>query len=215
MEPETGSSETLCQEIRAQSERDAEAVLEQARKESARLSEEAGKRADRVREEIMEKAGAQAKAVRKKILSGVHLEIKKQRMAVQEDAIKEVTASLRKKLLDFRAGDDYGDFLEKMIIEGAASLNGGRLIIIPGDRERELLTESRLKRIADSLKERYKTIALSLSEDSLAEAGVEMTTEDRRIRFDNRFSTRLQRMDHHIRLQVNTFLENVSGDKKQ
>ncbi|MBN2414753.1 hypothetical protein JXO52_02875 [bacterium] len=211
MEPDAPPAEKLCDEIRDQSQKDADAVLEQARKESARLIEEARKRAGAARAEVLEKAAAQAEAARKRILSGVHLEIKKRRMAAQETVITDTVEHLRKKLLDFRKSDEYGDFLDGMIAEGAASLNGGRLLITAGDRERTLLSGQRLKRITAGLKKQYADIELSLADDALTEAGVVMVTADGRMRFDNRFSTRLQRMDHSIRLQVSRFLEEAAG----
>jgi V/A-type H+-transporting ATPase subunit E len=204
--PDT-SSDILQQEIREQSQKEAESILEQAEKDARSILDKAGREAESIYSEIIKKAKEQAEGIRKRILSGVHLEIKNQQLRNRETIISELFQKLKDKFDLVRESKAYGDILEKFITEGVYALQETDFRIVPGKLEQKWLTPEFLHQIEkDGSSALGRPVKLHLSPETISEAGVIIESGDGRVRFDNRFSARMQRMQGTMRQFINKHL---------
>ena len=201
MEDPIASSEELRKEIQEQSQTEAEAILRQAEKEARKIMENAQAEAEKVRSNILKKAEMQAEAVRRRIFSSVHLEIKRKILEDREALLSRLFQKVEDKLNTFRTHRDYVAFLKKLLMEGVLALDAEALRILAGEIEKKLLTRKVLSEIEKELaSKKGKTVTLSLSDETLTEGGVVLVSSDGRTKFDNRFSTRMERMKDEMRL---------------
>jgi len=196
------SSEVLCREIEEQSKEEAKAVLDQAEKEKERILKEAQDEISRFQAENKKKAEMQAENIRKKVLSGVHLEIKRQRLRNREETISRILQAVKDKFENYRKTDMYLSFVKKLVIEGIQALDSDKIEIIPGKVEKQLLKNNVLKEIEKEAKSIGLKIHLAMSDEILSEGGVVLRSLNGRMRFDNRFSTRIKRVEETMRLKV-------------
>jgi len=198
MEQAGQSSEVLRREIEEQSQSEAAGILEQADKDIQALIGQAQAEADRIRKDILDKAEKQAEQIRKRILSGVHLEIKKQHLRNREILLDEIVQDVRKELNAFRSKPDYEDVLIQFVLEGVRAIEGDEMILICGSEE-----SKHLKSIQQVIhRTTGRSIQMRIEKHDSEDGGVLLLSADRRIRYDNRFSARMKRMEQTIRLDV-------------
>ena len=201
VEENTESSDILKKEIQTQSKVEAEGILEQAKREAALILEDARKEAEKIKNDLLKKAKVQADGIRQKILSGVHLEINKQALQDREELLSKLFQAVEKKINQFRQSDSYLSFLKKLVLEGIMALGEGKILVLPGELEKKLLTKKVLSQIEKEAYEKYgRKVVLSLSNQILTEGGVVLETFDGKTRFDNRFSARIKRVENDMRL---------------
>ncbi len=203
MEDQHASSEVLRQEILSQSEKEVQMILDRAEKESKTLLDNAQAEEKRILADSLQRAKLRADGIRKKILSGVHLEIKRQTLRAREELIESLFQAVKEKLDHFRSEKAYVPFLKKLIIEGVLALDGNEIKILPGDKERKILTGAFITQFEKTVQKEYqKKVKLTLMKQSLPEGGVVLVTGDEKMRFDNRFSTRMKRLQNTMRLEA-------------
>ncbi|MFA4838160.1 MAG: V-type ATP synthase subunit E family protein [Candidatus Neomarinimicrobiota bacterium] len=214
MTDEQSSLTMMIHDIRQESQEEVDAILAQSAKETGDVRNKAKTEADRIRSEMIRKAEQQASAVRKRILSGVHLEVKKLTLKNQNVLLMEIVRQASDWLEEFRRGEVYAIFLKNLILEGIIGLGTDVVRILAGDRERQLLTDNFLESIADeSLKMNGKKVRLIVSSEQIADSGAILTSEDGRMRFDNRLSVRLERVFNEIQWVI--MKEFVETDLKE
>ncbi len=203
MEDQHASSEVLRQEILGQSEKEIQMILDRAEKESKSLIDNVQSEEEQILADSLQRAKAQAEGIRRKILSGVHLEIKRQTLRAREELIENLLQSVEEKLNRFRSDKAYVPFLKELIIEGVLALDGNKIKILSGDKERKILSDTFLTQIEKMVQKEYKKkIKLAVMKHSLPEGGVVLVTDDEKMRFDNRFSTRMKRLQNELRLEA-------------
>jgi vacuolar-type H+-ATPase subunit E/Vma4 len=187
-------------EIQEQSASDEQAIIREAEQAAEKTLRDAKAEAEKIQTEILKKAAGQADAVRKRILSGVHLEVKKQHLQVIEETLAKIFQQVVDKLNAFRKDNAYGEFLERLTLEGVEALDSAEIQIIPGEIERPLMTGNRLTGIEKEAEKRKRKVRLTLSGQTLGEGGVVMVSADGRTRFDNSFSARIRRYQSVLRM---------------
>jgi len=208
MESSQSSSEVLRKEILEQSQNEVAAILNQAEKEKTRILQEAREEAEKIHSQAMRKAQKEADVVQRRILSGVHLEIKQESLRQREKLIGQLLSAVEEKFEEFRASENYIQFLEKIILEGLIALDVRQVVIQAGDVEKRLLQKQALDSIQTRFKKRYsKDVHLTVGDEILSEAGVILEDDQKRLKFDNRFSARIHRMQNELRLTILKELE--------
>ena len=208
MENSQASSKILQKEILEQSEKEASAILEQAEKEKNRILQEAREEADKITARTMKKAESEADTVRRRILSGVHLEIKQKSLQQREVLISRIMERVENKLDDLRKSKKYLPFLENMILEGLIALDVQKVEIQAGDVEKKILKQQVITSIQKKYKKQCgKDVTLTVRNEILSEAGLIIEDDKRRVKFDNRFTARIQRMQNDLRFIILKKLE--------
>jgi len=202
-EEQHSSSVVLRKEIQDQSEAEAAALLEQAEKEAQRILDEARAEAEKIKADILKKAEIQAEGVRKRILSSVRLEVKRQALRTREAFVLKIFSSVEEKLEAFRKTKGYLSVLKNLVVEGVLALEADVVHVLPGEVERKLLTKKIFSEVEKEIRQRKKKkVKLEFSGRTIPDAGVILMSSDGRTQFDNRFSTRMERMENAMRLMV-------------
>ena len=203
MAGQRSSSGILQKEIESQSTREAEEILGQAEREANRILENARRDAEKIRAEMLRKAEVQAEGIRRKILSSVHLEVKNQALRTREDLLTKIFQEVMKKLDAFRRTMGYDEYLKKLVIEGVLALDTDKIRILTGDIEKKRLSDATLAQIKREVKKQTgRAVSLSVADQVLPESGVVMVSADERMLFDNRFYTRMRRLQNVLRLEA-------------
>ena len=203
MAEQRSSSGILQKEIESQSTREAEEILGQAEREANRILDNARRDAEKIRAEMLRKAEVQAEGIRRKILSSVHLEVKNQALRTREDLLTKIFQEVMKKLDAFRRTKGYDEYLKKLVIEGALALDTDKIRILSGDVEKKRLNDTIVEQIKREVKKQTgRVVSLSVADQVLPESGVVMVSADERMLFDNRFSTRMRRLQNVLRLEA-------------
>jgi len=209
---EASQSDILCREISNESRTEAREILEQAERDAAQREKEAQAVAGRIEAEIISRASAQADALKKRILSGLHLEIKNQKIRAREAFLLKLFDLVRQRLEVFRSSGEYPEFIRQSVLEGTLALGMDAVEIVSGDKEKALLGPEMLRTIeAEIRKVSDRPVSLSLSRETLNEGGVVLMSPDGRVRFDNSLSARMKRVQDPMRLlAVKTLVDKES-----
>jgi V/A-type H+-transporting ATPase subunit E len=203
MAEQRSSSGILQKEIESQSTREAEEILGQAEREAHRILENARREAEKIRAETLRKAEVQAEGIRRKILSSVHLEVKNQALRTREELLSKIFQDVVKKLDALRQKKGYDEYLKKFIIEGILALDTDKIRILSGDVEKKRLNDAMIAQIKKDVKKQTgRTVLFTVADQVLPESGVVIVSADERMLFDNRFSTRMRRLENTLRLEA-------------
>ncbi len=202
-EEQNSTSDVIREEIRNQSQNEAEAILAQGEKEALQILDSARAEAEKIHADRIQKAEIQAEGIRKKILSGVHLEVKRQTLRARESLLSTIFDKIKEKLFAFRQTEAYANYLKRLVAEGMTALDAEIIQVLGGDVERALLQRDFIKEIEkDVLTRTGREIKLKVSERILPEGGVVLVSSDEKMLFDNRLTTRMQRMRNQMRLKA-------------
>lgn len=194
----------LRQEILSKAQRQAEALLEEAKEEREAARRQAEKRAQAIREEILDEARKEATLTKQRIISAARLEAQRMLLAKREELISRVFAEVRNRLAELRRSDAYPDILRRLILEAAASLGGGELIVWANEEDMALLSDQFLAQVAQEL-DPGTTFRRGKSPVDI-DGGVIVGRADGRMRYDNSFAARLERWKDELRSQVHRIL---------
>lgn len=202
-EEQNSSSDVLRREIQDQSKKEVAELVERAEREAKQILDRARAEAEKVRADILKKAETQADAVRKRILSGVHLDVKRQNLRTREELISRLFQAVEERLNRFRETKACVASLKKLAIEGVLALDAETIRILSGNVERELLTKKMLSEVEKEVHQQTgREVKLVRSDQVLPEGGVVLVSSDERMLFDNRFSARMKRIQHRMRLEI-------------
>ena len=202
-EDQKSTSDVIREEIRNQSQNEADAILAQGEKEALQILDSARAEAEKIHDDLIQKAEIQAEGIRKKILSGVHLEVKRQTLRARESLLSTIFDKIKEKLFAFRQTEAYANYLKRLVAEGMTALDAETIQVLGGDVERALLQRDFIKEIEkDVLARTGREIKLKVSERILPESGVVLVSSDEKMLFDNRLTTRMQRMRSQMRLKA-------------
>jgi vacuolar-type H+-ATPase subunit E/Vma4 len=182
----TAPIEALIAEIRQQASAEIEAVEKAAAREQSLIAQRANLEAEKIRAGIIKKARQNAELSYQRTLAVAKLEVKKIELQARSLIIAEIRRRLADWLAKYRLTPDYADLLRNLINAGIAGLGNEDVLIVAGDRERNLLTDDFLKALGAS---RQPPVKITLLPEILPESGVILYSADRRMRFDNRLTS--------------------------
>ena len=178
-EDQKSTSDVIREEIRNQSQNEADAILAQGEKEALQILDSARAEAEKIHDDLIQKAEIQAEGIRKKILSGVHLEVKRQTLRARESLLSTIFDKIKEKLFAFRQTEAYANYLKRLVAEGMTALDAETIQVLGGDVERALLQRDFIKEIEkDVLARTGREIKLKVSERILPESGVVLVSSD-------------------------------------
>ncbi len=209
MDDEKKSADVLIEEIQKQSDSEVESILDEAEKEKEQLLRKARMDAEAQNGEILKQADRKVSQLVRQIDSGIQLELKRQRLQAREMLVQQLFDALRLKWEAFRKSAEYPAVIEEWILEGALAVGTESMMVIAGDVEKKAITRAMLDRVqAVCLEKLQRKMNLALSGNETAEGGVMVLSSDRRIYFDNRFSSRMKRFETEIKMKI---IESLGG----
>ncbi|AEC51749.1 V-type ATP synthase subunit E [Pyrococcus sp. NA2] len=189
-------AELIIQEINREAERKIEYILNEARKEAEKIKEEAKRKAESRAEWIIRRAKTQAELEKQRIIANARLEIRRKRLAVQEEIISKVLEEVRKRLENM-SEDEYFESVKALLKEAVSELNERKVRVMSNEKTLSLIG-ARIEEIKAELGD----VSIELGEVIKTIGGVVVETEDGRIRIDNTFEARMERLEGEIRSTI-------------
>jgi len=190
----------LRREILSKARRQAEVLIEEAKEEGEVARRQAEEKAQAIREEILREAQEEAASIKQRIVSTAQLEAQRMLLAKREELISQVFAEAQKRLAELRRSDAYPDVLRRLILEAAAGLGNGELIVWANEEDMAMLNDDFLTRVARELDPETRLRRGDSPVD--IDGGVIVERADGRMRYDNSFGARLERLKDELRSQV-------------
>lgn len=112
--------EDVTQEIRADAEQEAEAILDEAEEETERIIQEAEERKEEILQEAREEAEREIESLRKRELSSARMDARQTRLAAREEVLEETFQQFRDRVHDIEEDterDLIADALEGLDVD--------------------------------------------------------------------------------------------------
>jgi V/A-type H+-transporting ATPase subunit E len=194
-------AELIIQEINREAEQKIGYILSEAQREAERLKEEAKKRAEAKAEWILRKAKTQAEIEKQRIIANAKLEVRKRKLAVQEELISQVIESLKERLANLPE-DEYFPMLVELTVKAVEELGVDKVVVRSNERTLKLIVE-RLTEFREKLKEALgKDVEVIIGEPVQTIGGVIVESADGKVRVDNTFEARIERFESELRATI-------------
>ncbi|MEO2151037.1 MAG: V-type ATP synthase subunit E [Thermococcus sp.] len=194
-------AELIIQEINREAEQKIQYILSEAREEAEKLKEEARKRAEAKAEWILRKAKTQAEIEKQRIIANAKLEVRKKKLAVQEELIRSVIESLKERLANLPE-DEYFPMLVELTAKAVEELGTNKVIVRSNERTLKLIVE-RLSEFREKLKESLgKDVEVTVGEPIQTIGGILVESSDGTVRVDNTFEARIERFESDLRATI-------------
>lgn len=188
-------AELIIQEIHREAEQKIQYILNEAREEAEKIKEEARKRAEDQAEWILRKARTQAEIEKQRLVANAKLEVRKKRLVVQEELVKEVLSALRERLSSL-PDDEYFETLGRLAREGVEELGLKEVVVTSNERTINLLSE-RLEEFKEKV-----GVEVVLGEPIETIGGLVVSDPEGKVRVDNTFEARMERMENELRAEI-------------
>lgn len=194
------NAQVIMARIREESAQEAARVLEQARREADKILKDASLESDRRRVQLLGGMRQELEKTRERIFSSVNLEKKRLVLEEKNVFIQQVLRAVRECAGRFRGAPGYDDFLRRAVVEGAMVVGAAELKVAYALPDEKLFCSSGFLLPLDSLCQGVlkRSVTFRYTKGDFDEPGVIVSSIDDRIQFDNRFSSRLSRLEGDI-----------------
>lgn len=198
------NAQVIVARIREESAQETARVLEQARLEAEKIIREASGESDRRRVQMLAGMRQELEKTRERIFSSVNLEKKRLVLEEKNAFIQQVLRGVRECAGRFRETPGYDDFLRRAVVEGARVVGKTELEVAYAPADERLFCDRGFLQPLESLcREGLKeAVTFKYVKGDFTEPGVIVSSVDGRIQFDNRFSSRLSRLEGDIYVRL-------------
>ncbi len=194
-------AQLIIEEINREAEQKINYILNQAKEEAEKIRAEAERRARARAEWIFRKAQTQAEIEKQRIVASAKLEVRKKKLALQEELIGEVLKALREKLMELPE-EEYYRMLVDLTVQGIREINEDRVFISSNKATLELI-ERNFEDFAARVREKLgRDVEITLGEEVDTIGGVLIESPERTVRVDNRFEARIERLRSELRAEI-------------
>ncbi len=194
-------AELIIQEINREAEQKIQYILSEAQEEAEKMKAEARKRAEVKAEWILRKARTQAEIEKQRIIANARLEVRKKRLQVQEELIREVIEALRERLAELPE-EEYFPMLVDLTAKAVEELGSENIVVRSNEKTLGLIS-ARLDEFMKALAEKLgKEVKVSLGEPVKTIGGVIVENPDGTVRVDNTFEARIERFESELRAEI-------------
>ncbi len=200
------NSEKLLQGLERDTEEKVKGILESAEKKASDKRADADRRYNQIIEKSKNKAELLSRDISNKAESNLRIEIKRKRLRFRDTLLKHVISMVEDRFLNTDPKKMY-EILLNWTVEAGSALGSREASLSVYNRHRELIDSNFLSKAEKGLRASSElSVSLTLSNETLSEPGIILTSSDRRTAFNNTLSTRIKRMDKDIRNTVYTNL---------
>ncbi|MCK4887277.1 MAG: hypothetical protein KAS96_07795 [Planctomycetes bacterium] len=201
MESLENGKQELLSGIEADIRAEKQQIIDDAKKQIAEKKIYAEKRIESILNDARKQAQEKAEIVKRKITSSVGLEVKRRKLKVRNEVVKEIINRVEKKIEAQMAAEAYRDFLIDWLTEAAIGLGAESAEINASQRERQLIDEQLISDVKDKVQAyNNNQVELELSQSQpLKDQGVVLVSSDGRTAYNNQMKTRIMRQERIIR----------------
>ncbi len=194
-------AELIIQEINREAEQKIQYILSEAQEEAEKIKAEARKRAEAKAEWILRKARTQAEIEKQRIIANARLEVRKKRLQVQEELIREVIEALRERLAELPE-EEYFPMLVDLTAKAVEELGSENIVVRSNEKTLGLIS-ARLDEFMKALTEKLgREIEVKVGEPVKTIGGVIVENPDGTVRVDNTFEARIERFESELRAEI-------------
>jgi len=214
MESLENGKQELLSGIEADIRAEKQQIIDDAKKQIAEKKIYAEKRIESILNDARKQAQEKAEIVKRKITSSVGLEVKRRKLKVRNEVVKEIINRVEKKIEAQMAEDSYRDFLIDWLTEAAIGLGAESAEINASQRERQLIDQQLISDVKDKVQAyNNNQVELVLSQSQpLKDQGVAVVSSDGRTAYNNQMKTRIMRKERIIR---NLLDDNLFNDDRE
>jgi len=209
--------EKIIAEIEKSAAQESEAVLSEARKRADRVLAEARAEALRRERAVLLKGEQEANQEAQRIVAEARIRARRAEIDAREKVLQQALDQAQQMLQAMTAqGAAYKAALERLTYAAAISSGAEALEILMSQRDRQLLSQDDLRGIAARISSEQGIAArLTCAQESLdCRGGVVLRSADGRVRVDNTFEARLDRLRHALRTEAARLLfQEASADE--
>ena len=190
-------AETIIGQIKKESGREVERITADARAAAEKIISGGSAEAERRRSEVLSGMKQETEKIRERIFSGLALDKKRLLLEEKDRFITEVLGAVRAQAREFRNDRQaYEGFLRAAISEGVRVVGGKELVITFARPDAPIFGSPEFTRSLGT------KASFTFTQGDFDEIGVIISTPKEAIRFDNRFSSRLSRLQTDIYAQL-------------
>ncbi|WP_297501010.1 V-type ATP synthase subunit E [Thermococcus sp.] len=194
-------AELIIQEINREAEQKIQYILNEARGEAEKLKEEAKKRGEARAEWILRKAKTQAEIEKQRIIANARLEVRKKKLAVQEEYIRKAIEGLKERLASLD-DEEYFPILVELTAKAMEELGVTSAVLHSNERTLKLVVE-RLTQFREELTKRLgKEVEITVGKPVPTIGGIIVESTDETVRVDNTFEARIERFESELRATI-------------
>ena len=183
------TAEKIIERIKKDSEIEIQAILEEAERQASIIIKDAKKEAECEYEKMIADGKRHGENLKKILVSKASQDAKREAMKAREKIIEECFTKAYKKLSELN-GEEYKKIVTYLIKEGLKKLNGGCLVIVSRNEDKEIA----------------KNLGLEVTDNVEASGGIILKSGDGQITLDNTFDGILKRKKDRIRIKVGKLL---------
>jgi vacuolar-type H+-ATPase subunit E/Vma4 len=188
----------LREAIAAEAERQRKRVLEDAESQAEQTLNQAKSQAKAEAAQIVDAAQSKADRLEVETTGAARLEAQTLRFRRREAVLDDVFDAALKRVSDPEQLDDYGAVVDALVADAVTHLSASEEFVIHADPAAErLLDKDRLARLS-----REMSCELSVGDPLTRGNGVVVSSPNGRLRYDNTFGARLERMKANLRMNV-------------
>jgi vacuolar-type H+-ATPase subunit E/Vma4 len=192
-------AQAICSKIKEEAAYQISDILARAKKEAdtvlnLTLAEVASRR-----DRVVKDADRHIARARDRILSTIALEKKKIVLDEKNKFAQEVLAQVKVVADEFRSSKEYASFLKRAILQGARVIDSERIGILYSPLDNKIITDDFMREAgAFVINKLKKNFVFTFSASDFSDIGVVMQSHDGRCSYDNRFSSRLKRIQDEV-----------------
>ncbi|USH00248.1 V-type ATP synthase subunit E [Thermococcus argininiproducens] len=191
----------IIEEINREAEQKIKYILEEAEHKAEEIKKEAERRAKAKADWIIRKAQTQAELEKQRIIANAKLEVRRRKLALQEELINEVIDSMKERLASIPE-EEYLEVLKDLILNGIQELEEEKVLLTSNERTLSLI-EKHLEEVKRIVKEKIgKDVEISLGDSVETLGGVIIQNSTKTVRIDNTFEARMERLQSELRAKI-------------
>jgi V/A-type H+-transporting ATPase subunit E len=195
--------------IEAEAEKEISEILLKARAEADEISKAAQEKAERETERILSNGKRIASLEEQRIIAETRIDVRRQRMDAQEEAIAASFEEARKVLEELAEKGErdnfvYKDIVFNLVASASDVVAGNKLELAFNQRDRRTFKKKMMGELATFVKKRTgREISLALTDETIqCLGGVVVRDTEKQVEVDNTLETRLNRLKDTIRVEV-------------
>ncbi len=202
------SSDAIRRKILGDAEKEAQELTAQAKEKATEILNTAHGRAKDIRDAELDRRRIHIEETNRQRIAETKVEHHRRLQTVKSGLIDETFNEALERLKKYVEKPVYLETLNGLIIEGAAALGGGTLLIKLNKADKKRMTTEMLKRLAQEISKRtHIETTLALDEDVLKKiGGAIISTADKKATVDNALEARLERIREEAKAEVETIL---------
>lgn len=191
----------IIEEINREAEQKIKYLLDEAREQAEKIRQEAEERGKVRAEWILRKAETQAEIEKQRIVASARLEARKKKLETQEKLINEVFQGLKDRLASL-PDEEYLETVKALLLESLKELDVDSVVLRSNERTLGLIKENSRSIKAYITKNLGRKVEIELGEPIQTMGGILVESADGRVRVDNTFEARIERLESELRARI-------------